>query len=562
MTFLRRVQDLREVLAFVGPKTRRFLLISILVGVLWFLIETAFVFILQVFLVTLGLLPKGLTLLPDWVPTSPLAGALLLIGFGASRSIVGMMKIHCTYMIQQWFQHDVRRMILVHGFRRLESTSTKELLSLFTEVVGQAGQFIMQIAVFAILGTSATLFFLYGLYLAPREMLAGMLMLAALVLPLRRFGTGIREAGQGLTFEWERLTETMVNGFRNLFFIRVTKQVDDELQKGEANLARYLGHFRLYSLATSTSSSAPLLIGTIVVAIVSSLGLHVFQTKAMTLVAFFYVFIRLAQATSEGVSLISYLRLNWPGLQRLMAWQRRMNTIAAVERRMPETGAFVGRQLILEFKDVEFSYGSTAVLSKFSYLFRSPGFYLIRGPSGSGKSTLIQLLLKVIEPIKGSVTVNNAIGIPVDYYERIAYVSSDPFLVGGTIRQNLVYGLTSEAAVGDLRMTEVLHAVELEAILRNRQGLNTKIGEIPELSMGQKQRLAIARALLRDPLLLVLDEATSNIDQETETRIIEDIIARLPGALIIAVSHRPSLEKFAREKIDLSLPESQVAKTI
>lgn len=171
------------------------------------------------------------------------------------------------------------------------------------------------------------------------------------------------------------------------------------------------------------------------------------------------------------------------------------------------------------------------------------------GPSGSGKSTLIKLLVGLYQPQIGTLTIN---GNDVEelnfksYRSKIGYVSQDTQLFSGTIRDNLLF-INPNASDNDLE--RVLDQAQAKSLLTRGdevvgQGLDAKIGETGiKLSGGEKQRLAIARALLRDPDLLIFDEATSALDSLTEAEIVKTISrlrATHPDLIMIQIAHRLS----------------------
>lgn len=171
----------------------------------------------------------------------------------------------------------------------------------------------------------------------------------------------------------------------------------------------------------------------------------------------------------------------------------------------------------------------------------------IAGASGSGKSTIVQLLARYDSPQSGSILLN---GMPLAAIEgqeltrRIAVVFQEPFLFPGTIQDNLRFGrseLSDEAVIQACRMTQ-LH----DTIMEMSEQYQTLVGERGgQLSGGQRQRIAIARALLGDPDLLILDEATSQLDAETEQHVMNEIYKARKGKTTVVIAHRLSAIQLA-----------------
>ncbi len=219
----------------------------------------------------------------------------------------------------------------------------------------------------------------------------------------------------------------------------------------------------------------------------------------------------------------------------------------------PEHPVTVDSLKTVEFKDVGFGYqeGAIPALQKMNLTIRSGETVAFAGYSGSGKTTLIKLLVGLYKPTAGAIFLNGVDGGTVDYdalRRRIGYVSQDTQLFAGTLRDNLLFvkpDATDEDCWNALKHASVTAIAERGGPDGAAgQGLDTKIGEGGiKISGGERQRLAIARALLRDPELIIFDEATSSLDSITEKSITETIhaIARSrPNLITVMVAHRLS----------------------
>jgi len=201
----------------------------------------------------------------------------------------------------------------------------------------------------------------------------------------------------------------------------------------------------------------------------------------------------------------------------------------------------------LSFTDVSFHYGTTArpALDKINLSIKPGQTVAFVGPSGAGKTSLIKLILGLYQPTSGAITVNN-IDLshlkPETFKQKISYVSQDTQLFAGTIKDNLLF-VKPEAS--DAECLEALEqSAAMSIIERGAEGLATRIGEGGlKLSGGEKQRLAIARALLRKPDVIIFDEATSSLDSITEheiTETIKTISQSKPNLITILIAHRLS----------------------
>jgi ATP-binding cassette subfamily B protein len=200
----------------------------------------------------------------------------------------------------------------------------------------------------------------------------------------------------------------------------------------------------------------------------------------------------------------------------------------------------------LAFEGVSFHHQSTSTraLDKVSFAARQGETIALVGPSGAGKTTLVKLLVGLYRPQTGRILMN---GIPVEnldldqFRERIGFVTQDTQLFSGTIRENLLF--VNPKAL-DAECLEVLEQAACQGLMaRADKGLDTIIGENGvKVSGGEKQRLSIARALLRRPSLLVFDEATSSLDSLTEEEITETIrdVSKRQDMITILIAHRLS----------------------
>ncbi|OJG47558.1 peptide-transporting ATPase [Enterococcus gallinarum] len=193
----------------------------------------------------------------------------------------------------------------------------------------------------------------------------------------------------------------------------------------------------------------------------------------------------------------------------------------------------------IEFKNIYFSYAAdNYIINNLSVRFKAGMSYALVGKSGSGKTTFMHLLSSLYSPDKGTILLNDEEihENKKNYRKQIAYASNDPFLMFGTIRENLTLGMEVN---DEGYLTEVLEAVGVTEMTNSfANGLDTVVLENGEnLSSGQKQRIAIARALLKKPKILLLDEAFSNLDTNSKLGILKFIEDKLKSCIRIYVSH-------------------------
>ncbi|RYX74326.1 ATP-binding cassette domain-containing protein, partial [Legionella pneumophila] len=212
------------------------------------------------------------------------------------------------------------------------------------------------------------------------------------------------------------------------------------------------------------------------------------------------------------------------------------------------------KDILIQVKQVSFSYGEKAILKNVSFDIHRNKITAIKGPSGVGKSTCVDLILGLLKPDDGSILFNQSV-VPMDAERAtskkkwVSYVPQNIFLFNDSIRNNITW-LNNDVNEADL--WKVLALVDAENLIRSMpNGLNTMIGDRGvHLSGGERQKLAIARAILSSPTLLILDEATSALDLQSEAVIMQSLAALKQTMTVILIAHRESTIDYADEIID------------
>lgn len=236
----------------------------------------------------------------------------------------------------------------------------------------------------------------------------------------------------------------------------------------------------------------------------------------------------------------------WANFQVAMAGWDRISQILNLESdlKVITTDTAIENDALLTFNNVNFRYpDGKDILHNISFTLEKGKTYALVGPTGGGKTTTASLIARLYDPTEGLVLLN---GKDIRSYtaeertEKIGFILQEPFLFTGTIRENILYGNKRYADLSTEQLMEVIEKANLHTLLeRFDEGLDTKVVSSGEsVSLGQKQLIAFMRAVLRDPELLVLDEATANIDTVTE-QLLEDILTRLPEETTrVIIAHR------------------------
>lgn len=268
---------------------------------------------------------------------------------------------------------------------------------------------------------------------------------------------------------------------------------------------------------------------------------------ATTLGVFAMGAMRLLPSVNKISSYISTLLYSRAFVESVFTERQRMLTIA--KRKSEEnTISEITFDKNISVEELSFSYdeGEENVIDDVSFEIRKNTSVAFIGPSGAGKTTMVDIMLGVLKPQKGAVKVDGSnIADCMDaWHKKVGYIPQNIYLMDESLRKNIAFGVP-EDEIDDEKVWKVLREAQLESVVKEMdEKLDTVIGEMGvRLSGGQRQRIGIARALYRDPEILVLDEATSALDTETEKAVMEAIDSLHGRMTLIIIAHRLSTIK-------------------
>jgi ABC-type multidrug transport system fused ATPase/permease subunit len=552
-------------------------LLSILASLALSAIEYAIAIFLMVFLFTLGFV--DFATLPTWLPfdvrtLSPATIWFSLLLIMVLRGGLQMISYQSRILLTERTQSRLR-MVLGYLIFMKEGTMQMPLSNInlyFSEFFPRAVSFIFHFTQISSFFVQALMISVGMFYFARGETLVGLAGLAAMGFFVLRLNRYTHRTAKKVPQVAEDLERTKVRAVRNWLLIKILRTEHEEYKRyAEAVLQYYRHRSMAYLIANSGTSLIPIL-GVMVIAVIVYTNAHFFKTPGVDLVAFLYLFFRFQQMMSHGSTMIGDLftcRVQFSESLRLVSRMPAKDLHAAFR---PAKGLdLISGRLDLshiqplsydsdfdgipsaaptapptiQVDGVSFSWpeADAPVLSNLSLTIPKGSQVGIVGPNGSGKSTLLAIITGVLKPEAGCVTIDDLPG--GDYLQShsswISYVGPEPFLIQGSIRQNLMYSCNK--VLSDDQLMGALDLVHLRTFVASLpEGLDYGIDESGGgLSSGQKQRLAIARAFLRRPKLLVMDEPTITIDNETETLLLSALKTFKGTCTMVIVSHKPEI---------------------
>lgn len=413
-----------------------------------------------------------------------------------------------------------------------------QALSVEIHQVGIAVNSLMAAAAAAVIVTGTALL---ATAVAPLAALTAFAVAGLSYLPMRRILGRIRHLGENITLRHFGMTQNAIS------FLASLKQV-----AAEGTGRAYLEQERLLSdaamedrvaFASLHARAKELSVGLTAIAAIALVGAGVAMGfPAPSLLALLLMLSRMSGPVGEVQRGIQQLMHSLPAYERLRELEEllRPGPAPAASADPPAGGA------VLSLERISFVRGRS-ILCDFSMQVAPGAMIGIAGPSGVGKTTLLDLMAGVLTPDAGRVRRHRA--DRAAFANDLAYVGQDPVLGGRTLRESLSWSCDAEAA----DMMQALHLVGAGPLLHRLGGLDAPLGERgAAISGGERQRIGLARALLRRPRLLLLDEALNALDPHSEGEILAMLAGLEPRPAIVIVAHRPEAFALCSKMIRLS----------
>jgi ATP-binding cassette subfamily B multidrug efflux pump len=489
--------------------------------------------------------------------------ALLLLGVAAIKALFQYLTRWVLIGVSREIEFDLRNDLFAHlerlSYSFYQRTRTGDIMARATNDLNAVRMLVGP----GIMYTANTIVFTAGalvfmLSISPRLTLFAFAPLPIFSIVVQYFGRRIHERFERIQAMFSDISARAQENFSGARLIRAYVQEEAEIENFETDNREYIARsLKLVRLMGMLWPTLETLLGLAIIIVLFVGGREVLLHR-INLGDFVAFNTYMAQLTWPIIALGWVINI----FQRGTASMGRIHSILSeqpeiTDAAVPVSNAGRGIRGDVEFRNLHFRYGKTLmaaersdgrphgdedVLKNVNLRVPSGSSLAIVGPTGSGKSTLVSLIPRIYDADPGTVLID---GRPIREFplevlrKNIGFVPQETFLFSDTIRDNIAFGADT-ASLGDVR--RAAEAASIAADIESfPDGYNTVVGERGlTLSGGQKQRTAIARALIRNPRILILDDALASVDTQTEDRILNHLREIMQGRTTIFISHRVS----------------------
>ena len=481
-------------------------------------------------------------------PHKILVSALLLLAVAASKGVFQFLTRWIVIGVSREIEFDLRNDLFQHlerlSYSFYQRTRTGDIMARATNDLNAVRMLLGP----AIMYSANTLVFTAGalafmLSISPRLTFYAFLPLPVVSIVIQYFGRRIHERFERIQAMFSEISARAQENLSGVRVVRAYLQEEPEIRGFEQANREYIARsLKLVRLMGMLWPTLELMLGLAIVLVLWLGGREVLQGRI---------------TVGDFVAFNTYMvQLTWPIIA--LGWvinifQRGTASLARIHQLMqerPEITDAPGSELRaahgfegeIEFRDLSFAYDGRPVLDGINLKIPAGTSLALVGPTGSGKTTLVSLIPRIYDAVPGSVLVDQR---PVSDYplaelrRAIGFVPQETFLFSETVRENIAFGVEN-ASDRDVRWAAEAANIA-EEIESFPERYNTLVGERGiTLSGGQKQRSAIARALIRNPRILILDDALSSVYTQTEDKILNHLRDVMQGRTTIFISHRVS----------------------
>lgn len=567
---------LKNSLNLLGRRGIKYLSFAIVAAMGIAVVELCISFIIQLLLTSFGFFNSNFKFFNYELPklsiyfVSSLLIIVAVIRFSVQLTTTQTAAFLRDYVLLRLKKNSLYRILFEDDIHEKSSSTMNFKLS---EIFSKSSEFVLNITHFIFMFVQSTFLFLMLFVIAWKEAIVATTGIGLIGLAILYINKNVSRFAKQVPHQQKKLNEGIEKIARNYLFIKLMKKREDEFNSFCDALKEYSSKSVSANFYSNLSAQTGPFLGIILLVIIIIISHNIWHTSSVVLLSFIYLLARFVQGLSiltgyfgnaniyfpqyklslESISNSDFKNITKESLVKITFFGPYKNPESTTkEIKLDEVTQTKIESPEITLHDVTFSYPKSSPLFKKINLTINKGSQVgLIGSSGTGKSTILMLMTGILQPNSGKIQID---GIPAWEYiskkeARIGYVGPEPYLIKGNLKENLCYGLSRY--VSEEEIMETLKLVSLQDLI-NDKGLTYKIGENHSgLSAGQKQRVCLARAILNKPSLLILDEATANLDEKNESLIADALKNIKKSCTTIIVSHRYGILAFADEIIDM-----------
>lgn len=544
--FQKMKNKILSIFDFLTKKLIYLIFFSLITSIVVALCETLFASSMQMLLKSIGLLQVEINSFRYFTFPSSIEGAFLFFAVVVlARGMLLFLKRYIAISGNLHFINYHRKILLHSSLFSTPIPSTHELISAFGDESNRASTSLQAGINFIQSATVAVTLLGCSIFLAPQETLVGTLILAITQIPLRKYDKVVNKFSAKITHQWKGINLKLLENIRLSLIIRLHETQQAEYKHSSSLLTDITKSYKQMRFGQALKSSLPSIVGMWGLSAVTYLSVTKFHRSPSTTLTFFYLYVRFIQFSSEALVNLQESKMH---SNILKSFYNRFQIVRQTERGSSKSLTTLSPITSIKFNNVSFNYKSSHdVLKNFSHEFKKGTIVLIKGESGRGKTTLLKLILGLEIPSSGQIIVNHEFSLDGVKYSS-AYAGPEPLLFQDTVFHNVTYGSQTPDRTEAITLAR---EIGCDFIFDLPNEFDTSLSEKLPISTGQAQRIALLRAFLRRNDLLILDEATANLDQQSESKIIAYLKKNQPNTITIIISHKDTFDNVASEILRL-----------
>lgn len=562
----------------LGKRGIKYFLVAVLAAIGIAVVELCISIIIQLLLTSFGVFDSNYKIFNYQPPklsiyiVSSFLIFIAFIRFSVQLTTTQTAAFLRDYVLLRLKKNSLYRVLFEDDIHEKSSSAMNFKLS---EIFSKSSEFILNFSHFIFMFIQSSLLFLILFIIAWKEAVVATTGIALIALAILYINKNVSRSAKQVPLQQKKLNEGIEKIARNFLFIKLMKKREDEFNSFCEALKEYSSKSVSANFYSNLSAQTGPFLGIFLLVFIIIISNHIWHTSSILLLSFIYLLARFVQGLSiltgyfgnaniffpqyklslESISNANFKHITNESQVKITffgPFKKPNHQNKEIEVKLDSTiqPKIDSPEIVLH--DVAFSYPkSSPLFNKINLTIHKGSQVGLIGSSGTGKSTMLMLMIGILQPNSGKIQID---GTPAWEYiskkeVRIGYVGPEPFLIKGDLKENLCYGLSRQ--VNNEEIMQTLKLVSLEDLAKEK-GLSYKIGENHTgLSAGQKQRVCLARAILNKPSLLILDEATANLDEKNELLIAEALKNIKQSCTTIIVSHRYGILAFTDVIIDM-----------